>query len=716
MKEYKEITLAINNLIEEIDYVQNDYKRVNKSTPITDPNIINENLIIIQNTSVEIQINPENINKYIIRGKAFNKLKLYKEALDDFEMSENLIQKKYNSSVAENKIGELVKYLNDILVSNFFYDIYLERGTSYHGLGKYNTAVDNFTNALGKKTTAGVQTTACAYSHRANSYAQLGEYNFAINDFSSAIEICPLLYYNYFFRGVVYLSINQYEKAILDFSQSLEKNPFFYLILFYRGLAYLMLGSNDLAFTDLNKYFYYCVKNNDISYLTKLIPVFQEQPYSLAMISNLLEVDNFDLLLNIYDKTISQIEDFILLTTYYNCSVQNPNIRNSAILFYYLKGYVQSYILFDEVIDNESDDSQHTLTVQEYYYYSKLASELDLEFQTIWSDSIKKINSRNNLSDIDYYYLGHLYLLNDLKSESIDSFTKSKGYIFSQLMLYALEKNENPELSIIYNTIDLLNKNKNKNIINVSPLYFDNFQNFISLKECQIALEYLNDYIPDNLVELICQKEIWESYGLSEKSRDDLRLKLQKIKGKEDLEAMYNIILPYIPIFSNPENIKRKMIDSDSRTNAILLNIESATKNGGKLENQIGLAIHKWEFKNELLYKEIILYYYSTHQIDSESVINLLLYLLHVKLCKSRENTEEKIYSIAKEFLSLIPGYSLVRSILFVIWKTGCQYEDFYQEGEIINNHFEEFTMMLWGKIEEIKGFDNMNSLKKLLK
>lgn len=716
MSEYEEIILAINNLIKEIDYVQNDYKRVNKSTPITDPNIINENLIIIQKSSIEIQINPENINQYIIRGKAFNKLKLYKKALDDLNMSENLIHKKYSSSEPENKIGELINSLNNIFVDNYFYDIYLERGISYHGLGKYNTAVDNFTNALGKKTTTGGQTTACAYSNRANSYLQLGEYNLAINDFSNAIEICPLLYYNYLFRGIVYLSINQYEKAISDFSQSLEKNPIFYLTLFYRGLANLKLRFNDLAFTDLNKYFYYCVKNNDISYLTKLIPVLQEQPYSLAMISNLLDVDNLDLLLNIYDKSISQIEDFILLITYCNCSVQNANIGNSAILLYYLKGYVKSYIIFDEVLDNESDDSQSTLTVQEYYYYTKLASELDLDFQAVWNDSIKKINSRNNLSDIDYYYLGHIYLLNNLESESVDSFAKSKGYIFSHLMLYALEKNKNPELSVIYNIINRLNKIKDKKIIKVSPLYFYNFQDFISLKECQIALEYLNDYIPDNLVELVCQKEIWESYGLSEKSRNDLRLKLQKNKGKEDLEAVYNIILPYIPTFSDPENIKRKMIDSDSRTNAILLNIESAVKNGGKLENQIGLAIHRWEFKNELLYKEIILYYYSMHQLDSESTINLLLYLLHIKLCKVRENTEEKIYTIAKEFLSLIPGYSLVRSILFVIWKTGCQYEDFYQEGAIINNHFEEFAKMLWERIEEIKGIDHMNSLKQLLK
>lgn len=671
MEKYKELVLTIEDLIMMFDDV---LKGSNKRTLIINSNTTTKNKTKVNDLSAKIQNYPERIDLYLDRSLALCNLGLYKDALADLDKGECLIHEKAMSNPLKSNITESTNLplFQEIRLEV----IYSQKGMIFTRLGQYDIAINNITNAIGKKMFVGAQTTSLRYCLRACLYMKLDKFELAINDLNKSIEIHPSFYFALLCRGC---------------------------------FLYSKFGLNNTAISDFYTYFYHCIKNQDVSHLTELIPMLHEQPYSLATIAKMLHTDNLNLLLNLYDDSIAQIEDFILLTTYYNSSVQKTFIGNNAILLYYLKGYVQSYIIFDEIIDN-GDVCHNLITAQEYFYYSTLASELNLEFKAIWNDSITKITSRNNLSDIDYYYLGQLYLLNGQKSESIDSFTKSKGYIFSQLMLCVLNK-KRVHKSIVDEIIGKLNTIVNKNIIPNSPQYFETFHDFINLRECQIALDYLAENIPNNLVEQISHKEIWEIYHLSEKSRDELKFKSRKIKGNEHLDSMRNIMIQYIPIFPNPECIKNKIIDSDGKPNEILLNIKSSVEAGGTLENIIGSTIHKWEFNNESLYKEIILYYYSKQMLDSECVVNLLLYLLHIKLCKEKEYTQEQIYSVAKELLFLIPGFPIVAAI----WEACSATKDDYEEGEEINNDFVTFTDTLWQRLEEVKGEETIILLRKFL-
>lgn len=94
---------------------------------------------------------------------------------------------------------------------------------------------------------------AAAYVHRGNAYFGLGQFDPAAQDFTEAIAIDPADAEAYFERGRVYLETDNAEQAIADLSQAINLDPDHALAYNSRGVAYRRQGSYGPAIADFDK-------------------------------------------------------------------------------------------------------------------------------------------------------------------------------------------------------------------------------------------------------------------------------------------------------------------------------------------------------------------------------------------------------------------------------------------------------------------------------
>lgn len=153
-----------------------------------------------------IQLNPQKVEAYTGRGRAYQKLNNFDLALKNF-----------------NKAIELEPTGEQYLVRGM---CYLQSGQSKNALEDFDTAIKLDPTNLGY------------YIIRAGAYASFQQFELAILDYNNIINIQPDNFGYYVCRGYQYYELGEFQKAIDDYDLAIELEPNITKIHEYRHLAY----------------------------------------------------------------------------------------------------------------------------------------------------------------------------------------------------------------------------------------------------------------------------------------------------------------------------------------------------------------------------------------------------------------------------------------------------------------------------------------------
>jgi PQQ-dependent catabolism-associated CXXCW motif protein len=139
-------------------------------------------------------------------------------------------------------------------------DYHYRRGLDYQESRKYDLAVYDFTDAIGRNPSH-----VDAYYQRALAYMRTDEYEAALDDFSKVAELAPerkaeiqatiadpKFAVGYNARGETYHRKRDYDRAIQEFTQAIQLDPKLALAYANRGSVHYDRGDNDLALQDFD--------------------------------------------------------------------------------------------------------------------------------------------------------------------------------------------------------------------------------------------------------------------------------------------------------------------------------------------------------------------------------------------------------------------------------------------------------------------------------
>ena len=170
-----------------------------------------------------IELNSENALAYYCRGYAYDDLKNYQAAIEDYDKT--------------------VQFNSPCLV-----DAYNNRGEAYRKSGNYKKAIEDYNKALELNPNY-----ARAYNNRGIAYRNLGNYNQAFADYDKAIYINPKYALAYYNRGYAYVKQKNYEQAIKSFDKYIQLAPDDPDGWQMRGKCYQELGDTAKAQADFAK-------------------------------------------------------------------------------------------------------------------------------------------------------------------------------------------------------------------------------------------------------------------------------------------------------------------------------------------------------------------------------------------------------------------------------------------------------------------------------
>ena len=148
----------------------------------------------LEYSSRAIQKDPNRIQAYNLRGRAYTSLERYDQALEDFAEAETM-----DPDDAET---------------------YFNRGYLYQQQDLYSDAINDYDTAINKKEDYGE-----AYYRRGQSKYGLHQEEEALEDFTEAIRSKPDYFDAYFQRGLVLQELEEYPSALDDFDKAIQINP-----------------------------------------------------------------------------------------------------------------------------------------------------------------------------------------------------------------------------------------------------------------------------------------------------------------------------------------------------------------------------------------------------------------------------------------------------------------------------------------------------------
>jgi tetratricopeptide (TPR) repeat protein len=166
-----------------------------------------------------ININPDDVDALFKLGIAYDKLEMYKEAVETYKITINL-----NPQFAE---------------------AYLNLGYDLGKLEMYRESVDPFKKAIEIRPSF-----IEAYLNLGDAYSKLEMYEKAIEIFKETIKLKPDKAEAYNKLGITYLSLDKFREASMSYKQALKLRPDYVNVHFNLGVSLLFLGQRDEAFEE----------------------------------------------------------------------------------------------------------------------------------------------------------------------------------------------------------------------------------------------------------------------------------------------------------------------------------------------------------------------------------------------------------------------------------------------------------------------------------
>lgn len=174
----------------------------------------------LEYSSRAIHKDPNRIQAYNLRGRAYTSLERYDRALEDFAEAE-----KIDPDDAET---------------------YFNRGYLYQEQSLYSDAINDYDTAIREKEDYGE-----AYYRRGQSKYDLGQEEEALTDFGEAIRLKPDFFDAYYERALILKELQEYPSALDDFNRAIELNPNELSVYYERSETLFLLLHVDEARQDI---------------------------------------------------------------------------------------------------------------------------------------------------------------------------------------------------------------------------------------------------------------------------------------------------------------------------------------------------------------------------------------------------------------------------------------------------------------------------------
>lgn len=201
---------------------------------------------VIEQMNTVLDIDPQNVSAFFMRGVAYTQLAQYSKAIDDFSAAiefapwdESLFVVRGDAYNLSGKVGDaMFDYDTAISINPMRSDVFSRRSDLYYQLG------DNKAGDTDKLIAQGLQ----AYSSKDSSSA-LNFLKEAINSANNDLARASA----YYARGMVYFSTGDGKSASEDFTQAIDANPDLHNAYLARGIYYRQSGDIAAAGQDFYK-------------------------------------------------------------------------------------------------------------------------------------------------------------------------------------------------------------------------------------------------------------------------------------------------------------------------------------------------------------------------------------------------------------------------------------------------------------------------------
>ena len=556
--------------------------------------LYNEKAIVFQKNGWVFSKNGEPVSINIVINDPFKLIELIKKYSLVYHYKGCSFMDKIESDIIE-QIDDAIQ--GPLIAERFVFIYYhtydyalTNRGRAFLGKGIMNHDIDSLDSAIKDFSTSIEMTEELSYNYcnRGRACAekglQLGDKRYldcAIEDYSKAIEkeeVASLKAYYFFLRGNTfadkggrYSDLDSSKFALRDYTLSILLYDEDVNVYFNRGKLYWEVGNVVNSISDMNTalYLLFTKKKKIEPYFMKMHEIIEGELFHILFLllcigkeKELEEPLLFELI-----ETSALMQDFLLIFEYLGFDFANLNLQNKQfnkvipIIAYYLKGSVIAYRYYDEILDN----GENKLTAQDYYYYVQSARKFSKDTdaligeKAILSFAIENTKNAGCLKNIDYYYIGLLFTIqlieeqdknskSNLRKQAKKYFELSNSFIWSKRMIDVLNNlGTNQELFDEY-IHDKCNKKRELAVDsligdNASELEFmDQFADYIHLQEVESVFVELIDIYEEASGEgkkslfsdpVIFHDQLWEVFGLSDKSVQKLGLLLLKHKGEE---------------------------------------------------------------------------------------------------------------------------------------------------------------------------------------
>ncbi len=152
------------------------------------------NIKAFENMNFLIKKYPTRPGPYLDRGNHFQNIKMYREAIDD-----------YNKYIAMNPYNP---------------SAYMNRGNAYERLKKYDSAMTDYNKTLELKPNDTI-----ANFNKGNIHDIRNEFEFAVQEYDTVIIKDRRLAKAYYNRGTSYANLRNFPAAVKDWEEAIKLNP-----------------------------------------------------------------------------------------------------------------------------------------------------------------------------------------------------------------------------------------------------------------------------------------------------------------------------------------------------------------------------------------------------------------------------------------------------------------------------------------------------------